>query len=567
VKSSANDTYGIDIRTAITTTGGNLSLNSESLALASALSASGTVTLTSTSAITYNQPITANQLNLLGNGATYSFTNTANNVGRLTGNTGAITYVDANALTLGPSTSTGEVQISTQSGDLTLDGNLATSSTTSSAVVLNAGKSAAIGTTTGGNILVSGSPTVTTGSGGIAKLFSGSDTGSTGLIGLVGGISNSRIGVDETSSTFSPSLSAGASYALFRMLSSAPNLTGLNGDAVTYNQEGNPVALDLNTNAQVADPDSFDFNGGVLTVSFISNTGVAAEDRLAVTNQGSGTGQIGISGANVLYEGAAIGTFSGGSSGNNLVITLNASSDATKVQALVRALTYANLNTTLSIVQTNRQIQVTLSDGDGGISSASVVTVSIGVRTLSIVSGNNQTGPVNQALGAGPILKVLNTDGTPAANVSLNVTASAGQISRPVLSNLSNSYATGGSSITNINWKAHQFTTGSTSITLDKVDLVLNVADSILTSPLVPYSYPKTVQVEAAIYSLVNGLPAVEIGTSGIQSALLPATATWKSCTTSRPCHPRGFTSPAFLTKSAALRPAGLGLWPSLTTL
>jgi gliding motility-associated-like protein len=161
--------------------------------------------------------------------------------------------------------------------------------------------------------------------------------------------------------------------------------------------------------------------------------------------------------------------------------------------------------------------------------TSSTVIVSMCDPTLSLVSGNNQTGPVNQKLGAGPILKVLNTDGTAAANVSLTVTANSGQINRPVLSNIANSYSTGGTTINNLEWKAHQFTTGNTSITLDKVDLVLNVADSILTSPLVPYSYPKTVQVEAAIYSLVNGLPAVEIGTSGIQSALLPATATWKT--------------------------------------
>ena len=73
-------------------------------------------------------------------------------------------------------------------------------------------------------------------------------------------------------------------------------------------------------------------------------------------------------------------------------------------------------------------------------------TFSIAFPTLSIISGNNQTGPVNQMLGSGPILKVLNADGSPAASISLTATASAGQISRPVLSNLANSYSAGGRS-------------------------------------------------------------------------------------------------------------------------
>jgi gliding motility-associated-like protein len=158
--------------------------------------------------------------------------------------------------------------------------------------------------------------------------------------------------------------------------------------------------------------------------------------------------------------------------------------------------------------------------GAGNYTGTITQTFAIARPTLSIVSGNNQTGPVNEALAAGPILKVVAADGSPAANVSISVSASAGQISLPVLSNLSETFSTGGSTITNIEWKAYQFTTGRSSIALDQVDLVLNSISG---------SYPEIVQVEAAIYSVVNGLPALEIGTSGIQSVQLPATATWST--------------------------------------
>jgi hypothetical protein len=385
---------------------------------------------------------------------------------------------------------------------------------------------------------------LTTGTGGIAKFFSGSDEASTGLISLVGGVVNARLAVDETTTSFSPALGAGGSYALFRMLSSAPTITGLTGDAVSFVHEGSPVALDASANTQVADSDSPDFNGGTVTVYFASNTGIAAEDKLGITNQGSATGQIGVSGSNVLFEGVVLGTFTGGTSGANLVVTLNATATPTSVAALLRALNYSNLNATSTIGQSNRQVAITMTDGDGGTSETATVTVSISMRTLSIVSGNNQSGPVNQALAAGPILKVLNAGGSPTANVSLTVTANAGQIRLPVLSNLSDTYTTGGSLIDNINWKTHQFTTGNTAVILDQVALLLNKVEAA--------SYPSTVQVEASIYTVNNfGVPGIEIGTSGIQSAVLPAATTWKTMVFSSPIELSPNTSYALVVKGS----------------
>ena len=54
------------------------------------------------------------------------------------------------------------------------------------------------------------------------------------------------------------------------------------------------------------DPDN-NFDGGTLTV-----TGLLAQDTVAIRNQGTGAGQIGVSGSDVSFGGSVIGSFAGG---------------------------------------------------------------------------------------------------------------------------------------------------------------------------------------------------------------------------------------------------------------
>ncbi|WP_304062759.1 YDG domain-containing protein [Pedobacter glucosidilyticus] len=192
---------------------------------------SGDITFNSNTFINYAGIITANNLELLGAGVIYDFSNSGNNINSLTANTGTVKYLDSNALTLESINATGEIAIATDEGNLTLAANLTTTSTTSDAIILNAGKGQSIGTGTGGNILVSGTPTISTGLNGIVKLFSGSENGSTGLTALAGGASNTRMKVDETTTTFSPALLAGNTYALYRVQTKI-DLTVSNQDLV-----------------------------------------------------------------------------------------------------------------------------------------------------------------------------------------------------------------------------------------------------------------------------------------------------------------------------------------------
>ncbi len=156
----------------------------------------------------------------------------------------------------------------------------------------------------------------------------------------------------------------------------APVIANLNGDSQTFSQGAGSVLLDSGGNATVTDSDSVDFAGGNLTVA-VSANGVAGEDVLGIRNQGNGAGQIGVSGNTVSYGGVAIGTYTGGTGGANLVLTFNGNATAAAVQAVVRNLTYDNSNAANSIGQATRTLSVTVNDGDGGTSSAASVSVAI----------------------------------------------------------------------------------------------------------------------------------------------------------------------------------------------
>ncbi|MDF9618237.1 Ig-like domain-containing protein [Pseudomonas entomophila] len=156
----------------------------------------------------------------------------------------------------------------------------------------------------------------------------------------------------------------------------APVIANLNGDSQTFSQGAGAVLLDSGSNATVSDSDSADFAGGNLTVA-VSANGVASEDVLGIRHQGNGAGQIGVSGNTVSYGGVAIGTYTGGTGGANLVLTFNGSATAAAVQAVVRNLTYDNSNAANSIGQATRTLSVTVNDGDGGTSSAASVSVAI----------------------------------------------------------------------------------------------------------------------------------------------------------------------------------------------
>nr|WP_306790067.1 cadherin-like domain-containing protein [Methylomonas fluvii] len=151
----------------------------------------------------------------------------------------------------------------------------------------------------------------------------------------------------------------------------APVLSFATG-SVSYPE--NAGAVILAPYATVTDADLTNFDGGQLVVSFSANG--QAEDRLAIRNQGTTSGQIGVSGNTVTYGGVVIGSFTGGTDGTTpLVISFNSNANAAAVQALGRNITYQNVSDAPSSLV--RTLQGYLTDGDGGTSNVVSGSLSI----------------------------------------------------------------------------------------------------------------------------------------------------------------------------------------------
>ena len=159
-----------------------------------------------------------------------------------------------------------------------------------------------------------------------------------------GGTADGGIDTDASANTLTFDIAA---------VNDAPALGGFAADA-TFTE--NAAAALIDADVVLTDVEG-NFDGGTLTVS-----GLLAEDAVAIRNQGSAAGQIGVSGADVTYGGTTIGSFAGGN-GATLTVTLNAAATAAAVDALIQNLTYANGSDTPTA---SRTLVLNVTDADGG---------------------------------------------------------------------------------------------------------------------------------------------------------------------------------------------------------
>ena len=135
-----------------------------------------------------------------------------------------------------------------------------------------------------------------------------------------------------------------------------PILTGF-ASSLTFDE-----AL-VNTTPQLLDSDvvltagTSGFGNSTLTI-----VGLLPEDVISVRNQGTGLGQVGLSGSTITYSGIAIGAISGGS-GSTLTITFGGFAGAAAVDAVIQNLTYANLSNSPAL---NRSLILDITDSGGG---------------------------------------------------------------------------------------------------------------------------------------------------------------------------------------------------------
>ncbi|HLQ47111.1 MAG TPA: hypothetical protein VK137_20375, partial [Planctomycetaceae bacterium] len=155
----------------------------------------------------------------------------------------------------------------------------------------------------------------------------------------------------------------------------AATIGGLDGDSLEYSG-GSAVVIDQGTSASVTGTIAV---GGTLTVS-IASGGDASEDVLSIRNEGTGLGQIGVSGSNITYSGLPLGTFTGGTGGSDLVVTFNAIS-LVAIGDVLQNITYQNTDA-VSPTTGTRTVEFTINDGLGILSTPVSAAVDV-VNSLS----------------------------------------------------------------------------------------------------------------------------------------------------------------------------------------
>lgn len=222
-----------------------------------------------------------------------------------------------------------------------------------------------------------------------------------------------------------------------------PNLS-LNPGAVTYTENAPPLLL--NSRAKVTFYDGTTWDGGNLTLAFSANGTV--DDRLAVRDQGNGPGQIGVSGNTISYEGAAIGTLSGGTGTTPLVITFSGPAATTPaVEALLLNLTFANVSNTPSLL--SRTVSITARGGqlgDGPAATRTVIVKAVNDPPFFTATISDQTMSANSTLG--PLSFAVSDLENPEPSAGLNVTAASHNLTLLANSGISVTNTPGNRSVT-----------------------------------------------------------------------------------------------------------------------
>lgn len=176
----------------------------------------------------------------------------------------------------------------------------------------------------------------------------------------------------------------------------------LSTTSVSYTENASPVTLD--PAAQVSDTDSPDFDGGYLRVEL--KQGATPDDRLTIPNQGTGAGQIGVTGNQVTYGGVVVGTLTGGVGITALHISFNAMSSPAIAETILGVIQYEVLGD--NPTATMRVCEITVSDGDGGVSTpVHIHATVIPVNDLPVVSVPTTGNSVFTGVPGGPFAATI----------------------------------------------------------------------------------------------------------------------------------------------------------------
>ncbi len=166
-------------------------------------------------------------------------------------------------------------------------------------------------------------------------------------------------------------------------------------------------AVAIDPTAILVDAVNANFESGTLTVDLTANA--TGNDRLGILHQGSGPGQIGVSGNTVSYGGVLIGFFTGGSSGSSpLLIIFSGAATAEAVEALARNISFNNVASQPFTQPRSVRFALSLLAGAGTPTS----------RTVDVIDAGSIPAIITQ-----PLAQTVNSGG----QVNLSVVASGSQ--------------------------------------------------------------------------------------------------------------------------------------------
>jgi len=181
----------------------------------------------------------------------------------------------------------------------------------------------------------------------------------------------------------------------------------LSGGSSTFQEGQAPLKIAPAGKVEIEDIDSLDLDGGQLTVAM---TGGTADDVLGV-----GPGGVHTDGNDLYYPGPngdLIGTFEGGTNGEDLVVTFTAAATPEIAEKLLNQVTFDNDSD--APVEGGREISMTLTDGDGGTSATVSETIEVRGTPDDAVIGGTGTDELTETdvtQQAGGQLTVTDADG------------------------------------------------------------------------------------------------------------------------------------------------------------
>jgi hypothetical protein len=206
----------------------------------------------------------------------------------------------------------------------------------------------------------------------------------------------------------------------------APSIS-LGRSSASYTEDNSPTQL--TPSATVTDPDSSSLSGPTLTVRFVANG--LSEDLLAIRDEGLTSGKVSISGNQVLLGGVAVGTWSGGTSGSNLVVSFTGATNVSTVEAVARNVTYRNTSQAPST--TSRTIGFVVADGSGASSSEATFTMNLTavndapVNTVPSGATVAEDNTLTLNTASGWVTSIADVDAG-SSTVSVTLTATDGQV-------------------------------------------------------------------------------------------------------------------------------------------